>query len=205
MASYVAIANLAASKVGSDDQIREPDDDTHVARSIKAVWDIERQAALRDHKWNFALKRTGLAAEALDVVPYPWGYSYPLPADCLRLIEVLNGEAREHYQLEGRSILADVSGPLYIRYVADVVEPALWDHLFTEVMACRVALAIGKRIAGTNYDRAAGDAALRDVMAAAKRSDARENPNVPHDMSGWELARFGGASSSVIIPRGWNP
>lgn len=191
MADYVTIANMAASLIGEDDQIMSPSDDTHIGRTIAAVWDLCRQDAIRDHSWNFAMARKGLAAEALDDVPYPWGYSFQLPSECLRLVEVLN-LSDDDYQLEGRSILCDSMGPVYIRFLQDVPEPALWDAKFAVAFSRRLAVQIGTRIAGSSYDRGAGWQLYQDALNQAKRVDARENPPIAYEPTGWELARFGG-------------
>lgn len=200
MTSYVAIANLAASKLGEDDQIRSPGDDTHVARSIAAVWDQERRAALRDHSWNFAMRRAELAAEAI-AVPFGWAYSFPLPADNLRLIEVMNCRSSADYQIEGRAILADQAGPLRIRYIADITEPALWDDLFVEAFACRIGFQIADRITGDRGRKSDLWASYRDALAQAKRVDARENPPIANEATLWERARFGGADWGCRVDR----
>lgn len=202
MTSYVTIANLAASKLGEDDQLRSPDDDTHLGRSVKAVFDPVRRAALRDHSWNFAMRRSELAASSLAGVPWPWMSSFPLPADCLRLIEVLNFSVRSDYQLEGGSILANTVGPVYIRYIADVTESALWDDLFVEAFACRLAFQIGERIVGSAFDKGSMWKVYRSALADAKRTDALENPAIPNAASSWETARYGGAYSSYDYTSG---
>jgi hypothetical protein len=46
VADYVTVANLALSKLGEDDQIRDPDQDSHAARSVRAVWGSIRRATL---------------------------------------------------------------------------------------------------------------------------------------------------------------
>jgi hypothetical protein len=190
LADYVSIANMAASLVGEDDQLMSPDDDTHIGRTIKAVWDLCREAAIRDHTWNFAMRRKGLAAEALSEVPYPWAYSFPLPAESLRLVEVLN-LAQDDYQLEGHSVLCDSAGPVYVRYLIDVPESALWDSLFAVAFARRIAVQIGKRIAGSAYDVGTGWKLYQDALSQAVRADARENPPVEPDLTGWEEAYLG--------------
>ena len=48
MSDYVTIANMAAARIGTETRISSPDDDRFVARTIKAAWDIQRQAAIRD-------------------------------------------------------------------------------------------------------------------------------------------------------------
>lgn len=202
MTSYVTIANLAASKLGEDDQLRSPDDDTHLGRSVKAVFDPVRRAALRDHSWNFAMSRRELAASNTASVPYPWQSVFPLPFECLRLIEVLNFSTRSNYQLEGRSILANSAGPVYIRCIIDVAEPALWDDLFVEAFACRLAFQIGPRIVGSAFDKGTAWKVYQKALADAKRADALENPAVPNEASSWETSRYGGATSAYEYTSG---
>lgn len=199
MASFVTIANLAASKLGEDDQLASDTDDTHLARSVRAVWDLVRRAALRDHPWNFAVRRAQLPASAT-IVADPYGYAFPLPADCVRLLDV-SGWSRERYQLEGRAILADSAGPLAIRYIADVVEPALWDDLFVEAFACRLAFQVADRITGDRGRKSDAWAGYEDALSQAKRVDARENPGVTWEPTGWELARWG--SAERVDRNGW--
>lgn len=199
MADFVSIANLAASGIGEDDQLRSPDDDTHLSRSVKAVWDIERRAVIRAHTWNFAMRRQQLAALAGEA-PFPWAASFKMPADSVRLVEVLGravGPYRRDYQLEGNCILTNSTGPVPIRYLADVVEPALWDDLFVVVFARRLGWAIADRITG---DRGRKDDAFRvyrDALSDARRVDARENPQIVWEPTDWELARARGGSFGV--------
>lgn len=197
MADFVTIANLAASAIGEDDQMRSPDDDTHLARSVRAVWDIERRAALRDHSWNFAMRRAALPAMVLPEPPIGWAYSYNLPADAVRLIEVF-GAARRTYQVEGRCVLADVRAPLRIRYIADLVEPAEWDDLFARAFGARIGHAIADRITGDRGRRADAWQLYQQILREAKRVDARENPQVQWEPTGWERARGGFGEDSIV-------
>lgn len=196
MADFVTIANLAASAIGEDDQLRSPDDDTHLSRTVRAVWDLERRAALRDHSWNFAMARKQLPAQSLPEIPYPWGYSFKLPADAVRLIEVLGRPvvaSRSDYQLEGGCILSNTSGPMAIRYLRDIAEPALWDDLFVKAFAMRIAWQIADRITGDLNRVEGAERKYRRALADAKRADALENPSIPFEPTGWERARMSGA------------
>lgn len=197
MADYVSIVNLAASKIGEDDQLRSPDDDTHIGRTVKVVWDQVRRAAIRDHTWNFAMRRAALAATA-DAPPYPWRGRFPLPADCVRLVEVLHPASRTDYQLEGKAVLSDSAGPVHVRYLADVTEPAEWDDLFVEAFACRLAFQIADRITGDRSRKADAWANWEAAVRAAKRVDARENPPIPFERTTWESARWGDAGGSGV-------
>jgi hypothetical protein len=190
MSDYVTIANMAAARIGTETRISSPDDDRFVARTIKVAWDIQRQAAIRDGAWNFAARRAELAAvNDPDKIIYPWEYGFPLPEACLRLIEVLDS-SREEYQLEGKVILANTLGPLNIRYLVDVPEPALWDVGFAESFALRLAWRCGRRIAGSAFDQDQCGIEYKDSLKAAKRVDARENPPIDQEESSWVKARY---------------
>lgn len=190
MSDYVTIANMAATRIGTETRISSPDDNRFVARTIKAAWDIERQAAIRDGAWNFAMRRAALAAVSdPGLVLYPWQYGFELPDGCLRLIEVLDAP-RDDYALEGSLILANTLGPLYARYLVDVPEPALWDASFTHAFALRLAWRLGRRIAGSAFDQDVVWAEYRRALADAKRVDARENPGLVQEDSSWIAARY---------------
>ncbi|MGN6123236.1 MAG: hypothetical protein ACTHOJ_09810 [Sphingomonas oligoaromativorans] len=203
MANYVQVANLAASKIGEDDQLVTPDDDTHLGRSVAAVWDEVRQAALRDHPYNFARKRANLPAQALVAPPIGWKYSFRLPTDCLRLIDLLTRHDREHYAIEGGCILWSNPGPLPILYIADIVEVALWDSLFVEAFASRLAFQIADRITGDRGRKSDAWNAYLSALSQAKRVDARETPRIEEEPSGWELARTGWYAGSRIPNTPW--
>jgi hypothetical protein len=191
MADYVSIANLALSKLGEDDQLRDPDQDSHSARAVRAVWDAVRRAVIRDHPWNFAIARTPLAAvEGAEC--HPWQAAFALPADNLRLIEIIDpAPCRDRYSVEGGSILADTAGPLWVRYVRDVTETERWDDLFVEAFASRLAFQLADRITGDRGRKADAWSAYRAALASAKGVDAKENPPVETDESSWVTARLG--------------
>lgn len=191
MADFVTIANLAASSIGEDDQLASPDDDTHLSRSVRAVWDLTRRAAIRNSRWNFAMTRAALPAEVLATAPINWQSSFRLPADCLRLIGVLNTAHRQRYQLEGKSVMADTAGPLNVKYLRDIAEPALWDDSFVMAFAALIGFRIADRITGDRARRADAWQAYRDALDEARRCDALENPEIIQEPGSWELARFG--------------
>ena len=93
MASRTQVYNAIAAACGSGTRVTDPDDDTTIARAIKAVWDLNRRAALREGAWNFAIARRRLPA--LDEAP-EWGFDmgFQLPAGTLRLIEVQSAGAQ---------------------------------------------------------------------------------------------------------------
>lgn len=189
MSSFVQIANAVAILIGTEARITDPADNRTLARTVREVWDINRRAALRDGSWNFAARTLDLPALA-GTVPGDWSAMFQLPADAVRLLEVLTDGARDDYKLEGRVILTRAAGPLAVRVVVDVTEPALWDELFADAFAARMAWKIGKRIAGSGYSADAGERAYRAAVTSAKSTDAREEPPIEQEESDWITARW---------------
>lgn len=196
MASEVQIANMAAILVGVAGNIASLDDDRTIARRLKAAWVMSRQAAIRDGAWNFAARRARIAEKVVaEDDKYPWAFAYAEPAQSLRLIEVDGMSTEErcpHYLYENRLILTNIAAPLPIRFMIDVPEPAYWDALFAKAFAAMLALTIGKSVAGSNYDDAKGERDYRRLIAASRRVDARENPNIAQAESDWITARWRG-------------
>lgn len=199
MASETQVYNLASKRVGGP-RITSPDDDRTVARAIRAVWDIERRAAIRDGSWNFAMERFRLPA--LSARPaFGFARAYELPAECVRLIEVY-GCTRTDYQVEGGKILANVSGPLDIRCLVDVETASRWDDAFVQAFALRIALTIGEDIAGSAFDRSGVQNDYYASIAASKRVDAMENPPIQQAEDDWILARMAGGVVDPTRPWG---
>jgi hypothetical protein len=194
MADYVTAANKALSLLGENDQLRDPDDDSAPARTVRAVWDTVRKEVLRDHPWNFAIRRTRLTADA-SWSGIGFAYAFPLPsapAECLRLLEILEPATRsDDYALEGGKILCDDLGPIAIRYVADVEDVSRWDPLFVDAFAAKLAFQICDRITGDLSRQSAMEAVYRRALSKAKGVDAKENPPVPFEDSSWVTARYG--------------
>ena len=204
--SDVEIANLAAIKIGAEARITSLLDDRKVARELNAVWGIERRATLRAGSFNFSTRRAEIASAVLaasDSIA-PWAYAFPLPASCLRLLSVLDStsgyeRADAGYQLEGgpdgTRILSNDAGPLLVKYIVDVPEPARWDDAFAEAFACRLAWRCGKRVAGSSFDVDAASRDFRVAIGDANRVDARENPPIAQSDDSWIDARLSGGST----------
>lgn len=204
MADQTSVANLALMFIGSETRLLSIDDEKDAARSLKSVWDIERQAFIRSNSWNWATQRHALPAQAISVPP-PYAFSYRLPALAIRLISVLDGTGRDEisaYQQEGRSILTNVGAPLHVKCLMDVPEIAEWDPLAAQIFAGKLALTCGQRIAGSAFDRDLTLRRIREASSDAKSIDAMENPPIEQEESSWVTSRFRGGYHAMGRP-GW--
>lgn len=180
MASKVSIANRALTKLG-EDRILLLSDDTKPARTMNSMFDDVCDAELRRHRWKFAIKRDALVA--LAAAP-AWGYAfqYPLPADFLGLVQVgeryvrASDKSAAPWSVEGRKILTSMAAPLRIRYTARVDDPTLYDPLFVEVLACKLALEACETLTQSGTKQQAAEQAYKFALSEAVRQDAIENP-----------------------------
>ncbi len=186
MASVVDICNRALDKLGHG-AITSLTDDTKASNLCSRTWDIVRDQVLRDHPWNFAVKRATLAPSA--TAP-DWGFSYqhPFPSTFLRLIEVRDLSTGE-YQVEGRFILAD-SDTLYIRYIAQITDSREYDSLFVDAVATRMALEMCEALTQSNTKKDLLSKEYEDSLLRAKRADGQENPPTLIEEDDWISARL---------------
>ena len=98
MASTVDICNGALNQLGAT-TILSLTEDSKNARLCNSRYTQVRDAVFRSHPWNCLQKRQELAA---DTTAPAWGFkfAYTLPADCLRLLRILDYDS--NYKVEGR-------------------------------------------------------------------------------------------------------
>lgn len=199
MADYVSVANLALGKIGEVYRISDPAEDSHPARTIAGPWAMVRRAMLRKGKFNVAMTRAELAAQAATDpnyrLPFPYTNRFPLPADCLRLVEVFDSSGRlfEDYRSESKALIANSAGPLYVRYARDLPDVGDWDDIFVEAFAARLGFEIADPLSGDRGRKADCWKEYLHSIGEAGGVDAKEDPPEDAYDSSWVSARFGGA------------
>lgn len=183
MASQVDICNRALIKLGAG-QITSISDSNKQARILSGLWDTVRKAELTKRYWNFALARSSLAALATSPA---WGFNnqFQLPTDFLKLAQINDtfiAPSQVDYRtsddsawaIEGTVVMCNFSAPLKIRYVSDVSDAGLFDPLFGEAMASKLAYEAcyaitqsrdGQRAALEDYKLAVREASISNAIA----------------------------------------
>jgi hypothetical protein len=199
MASVIQVANRALTKLGSA-RITSIDDDVKAARSIKSCFDDVRDDELRSHRWQFAMKRTSLAA--LSTAPeFGYEYQYQVPTDFLKIDMVDDrfpsavmdnyiGAEYLDWALEGNLILTDIGAPLKLRYVAQVTDPNGWDPNFREALACRLAAELAEDLTQSNEKRRLAWEEYKRAITQAIRSNAIEKLPVQPPDDAWVIGRL---------------
>lgn len=151
MASQIDIINRGLDHLGTN-RIASLSENNTAARTMSGLYDSVRDARLRSHPWNFAMRRKELAAK---VVKPAFGYSeyFAQPADCLRVYEVFDANLIpiDEWDIEGDDeetvIACNCGGPIYIRYIARIVNTERYDVMFNELLSADLALAGENKIA----------------------------------------------------------
>lgn len=157
----LGICNLALSKLGESPLEAIDANGSPASRMCYMHYHPVRREVLMAHRWSFATRlaqldcsdesvdgsgsaaQTGSASagESSSAAPeaetLPPGALLPhsLPQDCLRVLEV----NQHNWVLRGRSIYCP--GQLIrLLYIADVEDPALFDPLFAEALASKLAI-----------------------------------------------------------------
>lgn len=172
MASEITIINEALTKLG-EQAILTRTEDSRPARTANRTFDSIRDTMLRQHPWNFAIKRTTIAANS--TAP-DWGYavSYNLPPDFLRLLSI-NNPSELPYCIEGTKILTDISGTLSIRYVSRITDIDSMTFAFREALVARLAMEWAEPLSGTTTLWQQMAEMYKDKLRVAKVDDAQEN------------------------------
>ena len=130
MASVVDICNGALNQLGAS-TILTLTEDSKNARLRNARYTQVRDSLFRSHLWNCLTKRVELAKDT-EVPSWGFSYQFTLPADCLRVVTILNYDY--DYKVEGRKILAN-HGTLKIQYIARIEDPNEYDELLRETIS----------------------------------------------------------------------
>lgn len=195
MASVVAVCNRALQKLGSSDRIVSLSDSSKHARAMNAAYESVRDKLLRDHPWNFAIKRAQLAASSTDPL-FGKDNAYPLPSDFLRLLppdpyDNLNSTDWQIESIEGSpAIVTDDDAPLEIRYIWRVTDPNAMDALFLELWATDLAFETCQEITGSNTKKEGVREDRKQIIRDAKRTNAIENVAAQPPEDVWVTARL---------------
>lgn len=186
MPSVVDICNKALDKLGQG-PITSLDDGTKSANLCSRNWEMVRDEVLRDHPWNFAVRRAALAAST-EIPAWGFAYKFPLPADNLRLLEVRDLSTAE-YQVESGTILANDS-VLYVRYIREVSDPNEYDVHFVNTVATRLAFELCEALTQSSTKKGELWEEYKQTKNDAKGVDGQENPPQQFEEDEWINVRY---------------
>ncbi len=130
----LAICNIALSKLGESPIAAIDPNGPPAARLCYMHYHPVRREVLCATRWSFATQRATLQASAAESADGTHALAHTLPADCLRVLDV----SSPTWTLRGRRIYCPEE-QLRLTYTADIEDTTLFEPLFTEALATRLA------------------------------------------------------------------
>lgn len=146
-----------------------------MARIFKTTFD----SCLSASTWNFATKDQQLNNTGTAPVDKRWAYSFTLPSDFIRRIEVMDptGIPYDDWTVQGTQVLAN-RDPLILKYVARPADYAALPPWFVEYLIASLAAKAARPITS---DDSMAEWARREMdyrLGLAKAANSEEIPNV---------------------------
>jgi len=184
--SETSIANAALLMLG-ERRINDLGENTKSANVLETRFDDVRDSLLRSMPWNFAVKRIQVAASSTSP---EWGYSYsyPLPFDCLRILEV-DDRWGFGWRVESNAIVTNVESPLSLVYIARIKDPLEMDSVFRQLFAAALAMELAETITGDSRKFAVAAQRFTDLLEDARQVDGQEQKPRDPRLTAWQLWR----------------
>lgn len=193
MATAVSICSNALLMLG-DKPINSLQESSDRARLAANLWPDMRDFVLRAHPWNCATKRVTLNPQA-QAPDFDFEYSFLLPGDWLRTLQVGQRGERPEYQVEGRTILMH-ENVCRLRYIWRNDNPATWDALLVHAMTLCMKAAFAYPITQAGSVEQLAQQVLAPILRQARAVDGQEDDVDYLDDSPLYAAGFIGGSSA---------
>jgi hypothetical protein len=187
MASEVDICNLALNKIGQN-TIISLTEDSKAARICNLFYADTRDSLLRQHPWNFAVKRVELAKLTTTPV-FGFDNEFQLPSDCLRVMYTNLQFPQDKFRIEGKKLLAD-SDSIKVEYISRVEDTTQFDALFVDALWMSLAARISYNISDNNTLVNFLDNKVKEVIRHAKSIDGQEGIPYPIAADDWLNSRL---------------
>lgn len=151
--------------------------------------------------WKFAYDLLSGIPEA-NITGYT--YAFPLPADYINQLEVLDSYGKlVDFEIEGVVLYSDNPDPVLV-YVPDSSDTKTWDPLLTEAVAMQLASAIAYPLTGSHENESAFAQSSVAVVTQAVATTRREKKQGPQSSNEWWPGLFQkGGPSSASGAAGW--
>lgn len=163
----VGVINVALVELG-DDAVTDAQE-SKASRVVAGQYELERDALLEEHPWNFAITQAELGLVAEDA-QQGYAHAFALPSDYLQAIGIVGSDI--NYVISGSRLHCDASR-VVLRYVRDATDPSLWPSSFQVALGLRLARRCAKKITshGSTKDRMIAE--YEKALKIAKNVDAR--------------------------------
>jgi len=190
--SIIEICNSALQGLKRE-RIMALTDNSEEANLCNQIWPGVRDMVLACHPWNSAMTLAQLQQSAT-APAWKWDFAYPLPADCLRVFEVVGIDqmAVADWEIQGRDILCDEDAPVYISYARREEDPQKYDPGLCEVLIAALQARLAYPLTASVTAQQAAETLYQNRLRDARGIDARQGSAVkPIVESTWLRAKLG--------------
>jgi hypothetical protein len=188
-ATDVSICSNALLMLGAS-TINDFNEDADRARLASNLFPQVRDAVLRSHPWNCAVKRVVLAPE-VTVPDFDWSAQFAVPDDWLRTLQVGELGAEIDFRQEGRKFLADTD-TFRLRYVYRNEVVASWEPMLVHAVSLLMKAAMAYPITKSS---SLATEALADATNYLKICRAVDGQDEPPDTLGQSILQAARGSS----------
>ena len=172
MSSAVSICSNALLLLG-DKPIASLTENTDRALLCGNLWPQVRDQILRAHPWACSRVTVTLASEAT-AYSFDWDYSYLLPGDCMRVLQVGTRGERPEYEIQGRRVLTDISS-LPLVYQKQLDDPTQWDAAMVDAACAEMVSRLAYPITKSASLAELMDGKARVAMRQARAVNGQDN------------------------------
>ena len=193
--NQVTICNMALARLGQSTIQSITETNSVGAEFCNLFYKPVRQWLLRHHPWGFA--KTSVALAQTTTTPLGWDFQYQLPEGCLRVWSVVdeagsgtelvasfaNGELNYkpmassstpiEFDIFGDKLHTNL-GAAYAVYNQDITDPELFDPMFSDAFAWRLAYEVAMPLSGKMALRKQALEGFEMSMASATTASSNE-------------------------------
>lgn len=180
-ATSVNIVNIALRSLGVK-RITLLSDSVESARVMTDLYEYIRDEMVAIHPWNFAITYSAALAQDATDPAFDYDYSYTLPADCLRVIEL--EDAEDEFKVVAGSLYTDTEDPK-IKYIKQVTTTASFSKAFVTAFAARLAAEACYALTNSRTLEEQKLKKYAEILRQAKVVDAQEGTLEKIEESSW--------------------
>jgi hypothetical protein len=162
-------------------------DTSESARQCAALYPLVRDAVLRSHPWNCAILRQPLTLN-LTAPSFEFDYSYALPADCLRALDLYGSDNK--FEVENGNLLTN-EADANLTYIAQITDVSKYDALLVEAIATKLAAKLAITLSNSRLYASQLEQQYLVILSEARRVNGQEgSPKYIAQKSGWTDSRY---------------
>lgn len=185
--SESSICNRALYLVGGE-RINSFNDNSKEAQICKDLYATTRDSVLQSHPWNFATKRK-IFAQTTATPEFEFSYSYKVPTDCLRVLDLWPFDEDIRFKVESGFVLTD-SNSCKAKYIWKVTNTSLFSPSFARALSYEMAVELAYALTNSSTIQQTAETRAARYWSFVRSQDAQEGTPDSLDADEWLDSRY---------------